>query len=79
VSTASLTYEFEHWRKKIRGRNDRNASEKTEKAEGKTGGAKKKKTDTKQVGKIDIEECGKRRKEEDKKTDNTAKACCRDQ
>ncbi len=71
VSTASLTYEFEHWRKKIRGRNDRNASEKTEKAE--------EKTDTKQVGKIDIEEWGKRRKEEEKKTDNTAKACCRDQ
>jgi len=41
VSTASLTYEFEHWRKKIRGRNDRNASEKTDKAEGKTGGKKK--------------------------------------
>lgn len=65
--------------RKFGGGTTRNASEKTEKAEGKTGGKKKKNTDTKQVGKIDIEECGKRRKEEEKKTDNTAKACCRDQ
>jgi hypothetical protein len=75
-----LTYEFEHWRKKIRGRNDTKRIREDRKGGRKNRREKKKKnTDTKQVGKIDIEECGKRRKEEEKKTDNTAKACCRDQ
>ncbi len=77
MSTASLTYEFEHWRlKKFVGGTTETHPRRQKRRKEKQG---EKKTDTKQVGKIDIEEGGrKRRKEEEKKTDNTAKACCRD-